>query len=253
MRLYYEAALLRDRPTIVLGSSLGTTTEMWNPQFEELKRDFNIIMYDLPGHGLSPDDRDYETMENLASFVLDLIKELDVGGVIFCGLSIGGAIGQILAAEHPEYIDRLILASTGVRLLAPEAWRERITAVLGDSGMEWIVARAPSRHFTERFRQQNDNAVQDVIRWLRAMRPEAYARACGTLERFDGENYVQKIQCPTLIIAGQSDIAITPDNGVELSHKIRDSEIQLIPDAAHLCNLESPALFNRLVYDFVTQ
>lgn len=251
MNLYYESNMLAGRPTIVFGSSLGTTTEMWRPQIAALRHGYNCIAFDLPGHGYSPSDYEYQTIEALADGVYQMLRSVSSEAVSFCGLSIGGAIGQVLAAKYPQMINRLILASTGVRLLTPQAWRERAQGVLGEKRMNWVIDIAPARHFTDRFRSENQAAVGRVVDWLEGIVPEDYARACGTLERFDGELWCKEIVCPTLIIAGSKDLAITPSNGKELNDKIRTSTYREIADAAHLCNIERPAVFNRYLEEFL--
>ena len=90
--------------------------------------DFSVLRYDHPGHGLgSP--RPVSSVEELGRGVLEILDGHAIDRVSFCGLSLGGAVGQWLALHAPERIDRLVLACGSARFGTPESWRARIESV----------------------------------------------------------------------------------------------------------------------------
>src|ERR1700675_2225688 len=101
---HYELAGPRDAPVLVLSHALGTNLTLWDRQVEALRDSFRIIRFDTRGHGKSAAPRGSYTLSLLASDIVALLDELGVGRVHFCGVSMGGLIGQYLAVYHPERI-----------------------------------------------------------------------------------------------------------------------------------------------------
>jgi len=251
MKLFAEAKVIPGRQTIVFGNSLGTTLEMWRPQVEALSQEFNTICFDLPGHGSSPSDENYRTIEDITDGLIETLNNLGVNHVTFCGLSIGGAIGQVLGARYPQYVNGLVLVSTSGILLTPDIWKERIRGINTFEGMNWVIKAAPSRHFTAEFISSHPKTVQDVISWLSNIKISDYSQACEALAVFDGYPYANEIQARTLVISGAEDIAIPVSEGEKLASKLANSKFKVIENAAHLCNVEQPGIFNKMLRDFI--
>jgi pimeloyl-ACP methyl ester carboxylesterase len=106
-RLAYALDGPEDASVVVLSSSLGTTRDMWLPQVSALSREWRLLRIDHPGHGESPVWNETVTTERIGRAALDLLDELGHARVSWCGLSLGGAIGQWVAAHAPNRIERL--------------------------------------------------------------------------------------------------------------------------------------------------
>jgi 3-oxoadipate enol-lactonase len=119
----------RDAPPLMLCNSLGTTLEMWDSQVAPLTTQFRIARYDRRGHGRSPVPSGPYSLEELGRDALDLLDDLGIERVSFCGLSIGGMVGMWLASEAPERIERLVLCSAAPTLPPREQWLERAVTV----------------------------------------------------------------------------------------------------------------------------
>jgi len=107
-------------PVLVLSNSLGTDLHMWDVQMPALTRHFQVLRYDTRGHGQSLVTQGPYSIEQLGRDVLALLDALDIAKAHFCGLSMGGLIGQWLALNAPERIARLVLCS-GARCRFPRA------------------------------------------------------------------------------------------------------------------------------------
>ncbi len=249
-RIYYR---LEGKPgplVLVMSHSIGTDHGMWEPQIADLVQHFQVLRYDTRGHGASDAPAGGYSIEQLGKDVLALADGLGIGKFAFCGLSMGGAIGQWLAANAPDRIEHLILANTGPRLGSPENWDMRIRAVT-EKGMSAIVDLAMQRFFSSEALQRDDPSVESTKSVFLGTSPAGYAGCCAALRDFEGNAMLGQISAPTLVITGQRDVS-TPwvGNGEILCQKIAGAKSVLL-DAAHLSNLERPHSFTSAVAEFL--
>jgi 3-oxoadipate enol-lactonase len=232
--------------TVILGASLGTDRFMWGEQVELLPRAWNVVAFDLRGHGASPVSSETPSIDDFADDVISIADELGVERFAYCGLSIGGAIGQSLGARYGARVSSLVLASTGLTILSRAALEERAQRVL-DEGMAWIADVSAPRWFTERFRLEHPETVEAKMEHIRRMDVRGYSHACLALAGFDGHDVAASISVPTLVLAGEDDAATPPAGSAELAAAIPGAELRSLPGCAHLCNVEQPELFTELV------
>jgi len=231
-------------PSLVLASSLGTTWELWDAQLPSLVEDFRVVRYDHPGHGRSPIPDASLTVESLADGVVELIDALDLERVSFCGLSLGGMVGMALALRAPERVDRLVLCCTAAHLGPVEGWYERAEVVRA-RGTSAIAGAVLGRWFTQRFRDESPVTIARFREMLEGTPAEGYAACCEAIARWDARSDVSAIRAPTLVISGEDDVATPPEDGAFLAGSIPDAELTVLPECAHLANVEQPALFTR--------
>ncbi len=220
--------------TVVLSGSLGSTAMMWDPQRPALAG-FEVVDVEHPGHGAAPAG-DERTIDALAARVLAAVD----GPFSFVGLSLGGAIGMRIAADHPERIERLVLACTAAQFGDPAQWHDRAATVRA-GGLGVIADAILARWFTPSF-----GDVEPYRRMLLSIDPEGYARCCEALAGWTGDG-IERIQAPTLVVAGAYDPTVTPAVASELAERIPGAVLAVVDDAAHLANLERPEEFNRLL------
>ena len=244
MKVAYRIDGHEARPPLVLGSSLGTTWELWDAQLPSLVEDFRVVRYDHPGHGRSPIPDASLTIESLAEGVVELIDALDLERVSFCGLSLGGMVGMALALRAPERVDRLVLCCTAAHLGPVEGWYERAEVVRA-RGTSAIAGAVLGRWFTQRFREESPVTIARFREMLEGTPAEGYAACCEAIARWDARSDVSAIRAPTLVISGDDDVAAPPQDGAFLAGSISGAELTVIPHCAHLANVEQPALFTR--------
>ena len=107
MRLAASLDGPRDAPVLVLGNSLGSTRDLWEPQLAVLGEHFRLLRYEHRGHGGSPAPPGPYTLAELGADVLRLLDDFGIGHASYCGVSLGGMIGMWLAANAPGRIDAL--------------------------------------------------------------------------------------------------------------------------------------------------
>src|SRR4051812_39232558 len=123
---------------------------MWDRMAPQLAERLRVIRVDARGHGRSPvPDGPYE-IADLGADVVALLDRLELDRASFCGLSIGGMVGQWLGAHAPERIDHLVLCCTGSHL--PDGgFTERAGAVRAAGGTHRIAETVIERWLTPGF------------------------------------------------------------------------------------------------------
>ena len=119
-------------PVLMLSNSLGTDLTMWDAQVKPFAERFRLVRYDRRGHGKSAVPAGPYSMERLGRDVLGILDQLGIASIDWCGLSMGGMVGQWLGANAPERVLRLVLANTSCYYPVKEPWNERIALVRRD-------------------------------------------------------------------------------------------------------------------------
>ena len=245
MKLAHRLEGPEDAPLLVLSSSLGTTMRLWEPQLDAFTARFRVLRHDHPGHGDSPVPDGSIAVEEIASAVLELV---DADRFSFCGLSLGGMVGMCIAATAPDRVEALTLCCTGAKLGTSQDWHDRAAMVRAD-GMATLVDRSRERWFTPAFR--DSPTAQSYLDELQAIDPEGYARCCEALAAFDFRDRLAEIEAPTVVVVGEDD-PVTPPEVVEtLNEGIPQAETVVVPNAAHLANVEQPEAIAAAVLDKV--
>ncbi len=210
-----------------------------------------MLRYDSRGHGRSSAPKGPYTIELLASDAIGLLDALKISEAHFCGLSMGGMVGQVLGARHGDRVRSLTLCSTACHVTPKAIWDERIEAVR-KGGMAAVADGVVERWFTAPFRRRAHDRgragapddPRDAGR--RAMSPAAPRSATWTCARRSAA-----IRLPALMIVGDKDPATPPDKAQEIHERIQDSQLEVIPDAAHLFNIEQDVAFDASLLGFL--
>jgi 3-oxoadipate enol-lactonase / 4-carboxymuconolactone decarboxylase len=250
IRLFYRLEGNAGLPVLVLSHSIGTDHAMWSPQMQGLLSCFQVLRYDTRGHGASDAPAGEYSIEQLALDALGLVDALKISRLAFCGLSMGGAVGQWLAVHAPDRLTSLILANTSPRFAKPEVWNNRIRSVR-EGGMRAIADTVLQRFFSPEFIAQSNSEVANIHSVLLGTAPEGYMGCCAALRDFDFTNRLGHIKTPTLVIAGDRDVS-TPleGNGEVLAREIPHARLVRLR-AAHLSNLEMPRSFLSAIFEFL--
>ena len=237
-------------PTLMMSNSLGCTMAMWEPQMPALTKLFRVIRYDRRGHGKSGMNGP-TSMERYGKDVLAILDDLNIDKVHWCGLSMGGMVGQWLGAHAPERFNKIILANTSCYYPDPTNWHNRIKAVR-EGGLAAVADAVIGGWLTADFREREPETTAKMKAMLIASPVEGYLAACEALSTLDQRALLPKIKSPTLVIAGRQDNATPVAAGELIRSNIPGASMTLL-DAAHISNVEQPYAFTDAVVGFLTQ
>ena len=221
---------------------------MWDPQIESLKADYRILAYDTRGHGESTAAEGPYSFEMLADDVFELLGKLKIQRTHFVGLSMGGMVGQTLALKHPGVLDRLGLASHAQTPQAIEQWKGRI-AIAESKGLEPLVEPTLERWFTEPFRKGRPESVAKIAALIRGTSVAGFVGCGHALMAVNLTARLKDIKLPVLAITGEHDV-LAPGTRY-LGENIPGAKLVVIPNAAHIANVEQPDAFTRALQDFL--
>jgi 3-oxoadipate enol-lactonase len=238
-------------PTLMLSNSLGCTLQMWEPQMKALTRVFRVIRYDRRGHGRSGVPPAPYSMERFGRDVLAILDDLNIDRVHWCGLSMGGMVGQWLGANAPERLGKIVLANTACYYPDPTNWHNRINAVK-QGGMAAIADTVIANWLTADFREREPQIAGKLKAMLQATPAAGYLACCEALSTLDLRALLPGIKSPTLVIAGRHDMSTPVAAGELIRSQIPGASLTIL-DAAHISNVEQPHAFTDTVVGFLTQ
>ncbi|QDA62372.1 3-oxoadipate enol-lactonase [Hymenobacter jejuensis] len=236
-------------PVLVFSNSLGTDHTMWDAQLPALTAHFQVLRYDTRGHGQSAVTPGPYSAELLGRDVLALLDALQLERAHFCGISLGGIIGQWLGIYAPERLNKLILSNTAAKIGTAEGWNARIQQV-EQEGLDALAEATIGRWFTPEFQQAQPAEVQRILQSFQRTSPIGYVACCAAVRDADFWQDVRRISAPTYVLAGTEDPVTTVKDGEYLAQHIPNAH--LLPlRAAHLANIEAAPAFNAAVRRFL--
>lgn len=248
----YEIHGTQGTPWLVLSHSLACSVRMWDPQIAAFRDRYRILAYDTRGHGDSAAPPGPYTLELLADDLHGLLGSLGISRPHFCGLSMGGMIGQTFALKYPGVFRSLTLADTTSRYpqeVLP-AWEERIR-LAESQGVGPLAQPTLERWFTESFRRQNAVAVEGIRQLILATPVAGYVGCSRAIPQINLSGRLKEIRCPILVLVGEDDPGTPVAMAREIHASAPGSQLVILPKAAHLANIEAAEGFNRALGDFL--
>jgi len=248
----YELSGKKGAPVVVLSHSLSSSLLMWNPQMGALNPYFQVLRYDIRGHGGSDVPSGAYTLEQLAKDVISLLDALGVDQAHFVGLSLGGMIGQSLALNDAHRLKSLTLCDTAA-LVPAEAeplWQERMDQARA-KGMEALSDQTMERWFTPSFLKQNSKMLLLIRQQLLATPVSGYIGCAEAIRRLNYLERLSEIKVPTLIVVGAEDPGTPVSVSVAMTERISNSKLVILPSARHLSNVEQAEAFNAALLKFL--
>jgi len=240
----------RDGPALVFSNSLGTDHRLWDRQLPAVEGRFRVVRYEACGHGVSDLPRGDVTIERLGRNLIALLDHLEIERAVVCGCSLGGVLALWLAVNRPERLTGAVLANTGAKIGTNESWDARIAAVRA-GGTVAVRDQVVGRFLTPEFRARDPETTALIGGMIEATIPDGYIAACEALRATDLRADASRVRVPVLIVGSERDQSTPPELARELHASIEGSELLMIVEAAHLSNVEQPALFNAALLKFL--
>jgi aminoacrylate hydrolase len=250
--IYYES--FGAGPPLLLVPGLGGTGNYWRPQIAEFSRHFRVIVHDHRGTGESTRSDIAYSVDQMTRDLLMLMDAIGVERAHLVGHSTGGAIGQTMAIEHPERLDRLVLYATWTSCdpFMRRIFETRKTLLL-DSGVEAYIKATPIFLFPDWWINQNAAALTAADRDLVAGFPSAEIAAsrCDAVMNFNRAAELDRIRSDTLVICARDDFLTPSYFSVELSEGVPGAKLKLLPRGGHCVSQTCPEEFNSAVLEFL--
>lgn len=245
----YELHGAEGAPWLTFSHSLACSLRMWDGQVAAFKDRFRILLYDTRGHGASEAPAGPYSLDLLAEDLRKLLEDLRIKRTHFVGLSMGGMIGQTVALKDPGVFDRVVLADTG-HAQTPETqkqWEERIRTA-ETKGMQPLVQPTLERWFTKDFRDKP--IVKSIGDLIQSTPVPGYVGCCHAISKLNTTARLKEIKRPVLAIAGEQDAAAPGTRYI--GENVPGAKLVMIPQAAHIANIEQPEAFNRALREFLS-
>jgi pimeloyl-ACP methyl ester carboxylesterase len=241
VNLYYE--IHGSGPAILLSHGYSSTLEMWRGQVASLSRHYQLILWDMRGHGQtdSPDDSAAYSEGATVTDMTALLEAAKVKCAIVGGLSLGGYMSLAFHLAHPEQVNALLLLDTGPGFKNDEAraaWNKRAletARTFEADGLASLQSRSREKSMS------THRSATGLARAARGMLTQRDARVIKSLTH---------IQVPTLIIVGADDTAFLASADY-MTAKIPNAQKIVIPHAGHAVNLDQPEVVNQAVAEFL--
>lgn len=189
------------KSVLVLSNSIATDFRMWNGQIENLSKYFTIIRFDTRGNGLSDAPVGDYSIGRMSLDLIELLDYLKIKKAHFCGLSLGGFIGQWLGIYASERIDKLILANTSPYLGPAKLWNENINLLKTQPDMQYFEKMFIGGWFSEKTIQSQKEVVFPFREMIRKTSPIGLAGSYAAVRDADFRKTNALISNKTLIIA----------------------------------------------------
>jgi 3-oxoadipate enol-lactonase len=245
----YEVHGKEGAPWLTFSHSLACSLRMWDPQLEAFQDRFRILLYDTRGHGGTEAPKGPYTLDMLGEDLRQLLAELKIKRTHYCGLSMGGMIGQVVALTDPGLFDRVVLADTG-HTQTPETkkqWEERIRTA-ETRGMQPLVQPTIERWFTPPYRSNPE--VERIRRLIASTPVPGYVGCCQAISNLNTTERLKQIKNPVLAITGEQDAAAAGTRYI--GENVPGAKFVSIPQAAHIANIEQAGAFNRALAEFLS-
>ncbi|MEU4150899.1 alpha/beta fold hydrolase [Streptomyces sp. NPDC026659] len=245
-----------DAPVVVFGHGLLFNGWMFHAQVEALRGDYRCVTVDWRGQGETPATPGGYDMDTLTGDAVALIGRLGLGAVHYVGLSMGGFVGQRIAARHGELLRSLTLLDTSAR--AEESARVGEYRLLANvyllTGVRPVLGRVKAEMFGPEFLASPASApvVDEWVRRLRRCRRSGIRKAVlGVVERPDVSEELGRIAVPTLVVVGADDVATPAVESERIAAAVQGARLEVVPGAGHSSTVEQPAVVSGLLREFL--
>ena len=253
---WYQVCGNEKGPAVVLCHGVGLDLHMWDQQVSALGADYEVVRYDLIGHGKTPSNPADLNLDAFTRQLFALLEHLGLGRIVLVGLSMGGVIAQRFAADHPELLTRLVLMNT-VYKRQPEELEgvEARLRMTEEEGLSPVADAAIARWFDDAFVKDHPQVIDkirtrlltnDLAGYLAAYRVFVHAEP-------DVGAALKSVHCPTLIMTGGKDVGSTPLMARRMAEDLSDARVVIFDELHHLAPLENPDQVNVELRSFLNE
>jgi pimeloyl-ACP methyl ester carboxylesterase len=231
-------------------------TLSWVEHVEKLKKDFQVITYDMRDQGQSSRLEAGYDIRIHAQDLKKLLSHLKIPKADLWGLSYGGQVALIFTLMHPESVDRLVLSNTSAYvdqylLSMGQMWKRAAALYDGEAFFDLALIPIYSRSFYNHHFEWLNNRRQLFKEFLNKDWFDGFIRLASSNETYDIREEIPGIEHRTLLIAAQEDIITPYAQMLEMHKAMPNSQIVCVPDSGHAAFLEKIDTFCALIKGFL--
>lgn len=239
---------------VILIHGVGLDSTMWNAQVDALAKRYDVIAYDMLGHGESALPAEDAVLDDFADQLAALLDHLGLTRAAVVGFSMGGLVARAFALRHPTRLTGMVvLSSVFERDTGQRASILQRLAQVRNQGPSANVDTALERWFSPAFRAAHPETISTIHAIICDNHPQGYYRSYslfGTQDCF-GADRLATIRMPVLIVTGELDPGSTPRMAEALAERLPYAEVHIIPGQRHMVPIEDPDSVNALVMRFL--
>ena len=248
MNINYQLHGTPNSPVLIFSNSLGSNYHMWDELVPYLLPYFQVLLVDTRGHGGTDKPEGPYSIEMLGEDVLQLMDELQIDKAYFCGLSLGGLIGQWLGIHAANRFHKIVLSNTAAKIGTRESWQQRIE-LLSENGMAAIVDGTMEKWFTDSFRHEEAERSFLSRQMFLSSNVTGYCNCCKAIGEADFNEQLSAFSVPALVITGDEDAVTHVVHAEKLVELIPDAKLNVL-HGRHLLSMEFPKTYAEALVDF---
>jgi len=233
---------------IVFIHGVGLDHNIWDPQINEF--DNTVLIYDILGHGRTPLNKEKISFDDFSDQIIDLIDELKFSKIHLVGFSIGSLIARNFATRFSDRLKSLTLLCSIFNRSDNEQKivNERFEQTKKDKK---LTKDALNRWFNKDFIEKNPLISDKIFSILNNNNMDNFIKVYSLFVNHKDNEKFENINVKTLVMTGEGDVGSTPEMSDNLSKKIKNSEVKIIPVGKHLCSIECSYDVNKAIKDHI--
>ena len=218
---------------IVLLHGWGQNIDMMKPLGDNFLDKYRVTIIDLPGFGLSEEPLSAYTIFDYTEVVHDLLKSLKINNPIIMGHSFGGRIAIVYASKYE--VNKLVLFGSPCVRHEQKNVKQSILKAFNKIKFLSPIAEFAKKHIGSEDYRNASPMMRDIL--------------VKTVNQ-DLSDCAKEITCPTLLIWGENDQAVSVEEAKEIEKLINDSALIVLP-GTHYCYLENLEQVVNIIYNFI--
>lgn len=246
VKIFYEVS--GEGAALIFTHGASWNHLQWREQVEYFKKDYQVIVWDVRGHGYSELPDGPVDSGDFSRDLIALMDHLSLERASLCGLSMGGHISLQTAIRYPDRVEKLILI--GTPFTNKFNLYEKIAVPINRFSSRFISIKTSSKLQAKMLSKFNPSNYDYIMEAFSMLSHDNWVRVWDTVTRMESRDDLDKVLCPTLLLIGDHD-NLTNYQQPYLQENIANAQLKTISNAHHGSNMDNPYEVNQYIADFI--